>query len=228
VLIVAGLAACGGGGDSKSTEAFCEKARIVDSLDSDLSAISSDVSTDRFQQMLDDYLAAGREAEDVAPSEIKAAVRQMTEASGAIRDIASNNGFDYTKTFDDPDLVALVDDKEFTAVGTKLEAYLADTCGITPDTDATTDTGSAGSGPSGTGASSEDGLAEQLADEFAAGVGVELTPEQRTCVGEGLVNDIGLGTLASAADASDLDSGLVAQIFGILNSCGVDVPNGTS
>jgi len=226
VLIAVSLAACGGGGGS-STDAFCEKARVVDSLDSDLSAISSDVPPDEFQQLLDDYLAAVKKADQVAPTEIRATVRQLTDATGALRDIAGNNDFDYTKTFDDPDLAALVDE-DFTAASSKLEAYLADTCGIAPDTDATTDTGSAGSGPSGTDAASQGGLAEQVADEFAAGVGVELTPDQRTCVGDGLVNDIGLGTLASLADSSNVDSTVMAKIFGILASCGVDVPTGTS
>jgi hypothetical protein len=217
-LLCTGLVACGSSGGGSSTDAFCEKARVADSFSTDFGNLADDATPAKVEQMLDGYIAASEAAVGRAPEDIEASAKTIAAGLKDLRDIASNNGFDLTKTFDDPAFVKLVDDTELHDASTELDAFLEKECGITPASEDT-----AAPTPDTTALGGE-GLAEQLADEFAAGAGIELTPEQRTCVGQGLLDEIGLGTLAGMADAADLDPGTLSKIFAVLDGCGVAVP----
>ena len=220
--LVAALTACGGGDSGSANDAFCEKARVADSFSTQLDDMAADASPDEFEQALDGYIAAIEDAQEQAPSEIEDAIATSLSGLGEVRDIASNTAFTVTETFNDEALVALFDDGDLEQAGNDIDAFLETECGITPSTDdtsATADTTATGDTTAG-----DDALAGQLADDFAAGAGIELTPEQRTCVGQGLIDQIGLGTLAEQADKAEIDSGVMSEIFAVLDGCGVAVP----
>jgi hypothetical protein len=220
--LVAALTACGGGDGGSANDAFCEKARVADSFSTQLDDMAADASPEEFEQALDGYIAAIEDAQEQAPSEIEDAIATSLSGLREVRDIASNNEFNVTETFNDEALVALFDDGDLEQSGDDIDAFLETECGITPSTDdtsATADTAATGDTTAG-----DDSIADQLADDFAAGAGIELTPEQRTCVGQGLIDQIGLGTLAEQADKAEIDSGVLAEIFAVLDGCGVAVP----
>ena len=220
--LVAALTACGGGDSGSANDAFCEKARMADSFSSQLDDMGADASPEEFEQALDGYIGAIEDAQEQAPSEIEDAIATSLTGLREVRDIASNNGFSVTETFNDEAVVALFDDGDLEQAGNDIDAFLETECGITPSTDdtsATADTAATGDTTAG-----DEGIAGQLADDFAAGAGIELTPEQRTCVGQGLIDQIGLGTLAEQADKAEIDSGVMSEIFAVLDGCGVAVP----
>ena len=238
-LLGAVLAGCGGGNEvgigSDTTDTFCEKARVVDSFSQELDDLAVDASGADVQKSLDGFLTSAEAALDRAPSEIEDTMSTVLVGVRKFRDLLAENDFDFAKALDDPDFAALIDDAKLTQASDELDAYLEKECGITAPTDtaapdasspAGSDAPSVSEGPAASDvpASSGDSLAEQLADEFASGAGIELTPEQRSCVGQGFLDDVGLDTLASLADAQDIDAATLAKVLGVLDRCGVDVP----
>jgi hypothetical protein len=227
-LLLLGLTACGGGGGG-GTDAFCDQARVTDSIGDDFGNLAEDATPDEVRAAIDRFVEAADKARAAAPAEIEDTLTTITGGLKDVRDVLRDNGFDMQKTFEDEDFSKLADDEGLSKASDELDAYLQKTCGITPETDPA-DTAVPETAPVDTAATADtapagqDGLAGQLADEFAAGAGIELTAEQRQCVGQGLLDDIGLETLASLADAQDLDAGTLSKVLDVLDRCGVAIP----
>ena len=142
------LAACGGSDDKDSTTTtsplvtsqpvdtsfsgagsteFCTLSK---SFSTGFDRIGPNASTAQLRSNLEEADKAIHQAVDVAPSEIKADVKVIADGFTAVAGVIANANYDLTKV--PPDALATFQSPDFSNAAARLQAYLANVCGIKP------------------------------------------------------------------------------------------------
>lgn len=120
--VLGGLPACGGGDDTASSP-YCARIADINALD-----LLADPTPPAVQHDLEQLLALTRRAASVAPTEIRADMREAVDAQVEFNTLYESHGWDPAPTQRDPAFIALAGDAHLAHVYTRLERYEVRSC----------------------------------------------------------------------------------------------------
>ncbi len=206
VLAVAGLAVVACSGDDQATQPggsaeadFCALADAADRAGDRYDQALASGAADELRQAITAALEAARAAASAAPAELAETIEVVLDGQERMFEVLERAGFDVGEALLDDEFVELATGEDLLAARGRLDAYLSDRCGITPDT----------SLPRPNFVLSDDPAraAEQFLRLYEIGSGVTITSEQRACLVRELAK-LSRDDLASivAGDASEESS----------------------
>jgi hypothetical protein len=131
-VALAGAAALGavsacGGDDVIASSSYCARIADINALD-----LLADPAPPAVQDDLGQLLALTRRAAEVAPTEIRAAMREAVDAQVEFNALYESHGWDPVSTQRDPAFIALAGDQHLADVYTRLERYEVRSCPDVP------------------------------------------------------------------------------------------------
>jgi hypothetical protein len=232
------LVACGGdddGGGASSSGDFCTEARAADTSGDAVDAALDSGDPDAIKAAFDDALADAERAQDLAPDEIRDAVDTVVDGQRRLIELFGAEDFDVTAIFANEDFQTLIEDESFQTASDDLDAFLARECGIdgdgsadgssdTPDTAATGDTDTGGTGTIDLGNGDPEAALDQFISLYEIGSGTELTDEQRTCLKDGLRDELTAEQLSEIANSGNVSDDVTTALGLAFIQCDVLTP----
>jgi hypothetical protein len=217
------VAACGGDdGGEASLDEFCEFARQADAAGNEMTTALESQDPEEIERVFNAAVEDFEAAADAAPEAIADVAAEVTETAQELRDRFEELDWDVVALSEDDDALELAAQSE--EANTELDEFLERECGIPADTEApdATDVPSTESGDAA-GGDDPATVAGLLGTAIAEELGVDLDDEARTCIGEALVDGLGVDAIveagASGSGLAGFDEEQQAVILDSVEEC---------
>lgn len=212
------VAACGGDDGGGSADEFCDLARQADAAGDEMTAALETQDPAEIERVFDAAIDDFEAAVDAAPDAIRDVAAEVTETAQQLRDRFEELDWDVAALSEDEEALELAAQGD--EANTDLDEYLERECDIPADDDETeaTDVPTTETGDGGDAAGGDDPatVAGLLGSAIAEELGVDLDAEAQTCIGEALVDGLGVDAIIAAGESGSGIGGFDEEQQGVI------------